>query len=116
MTPKQSRFIDEYLQDFNATQAAIRAGYSEKMAYSIGWENTRKPEIAAEIERRVESLAMGANERLVSLAEIARYGKRDSDRLRAIELLGKLAGDYIERTEVTAALQIERIVEVREDG
>lgn len=49
LTDKQERFILEYLVDFNATQAAIRAGYSEDTAYSIGWENLRKPEIASRI-------------------------------------------------------------------
>jgi len=38
-TPKQKRFCEEYLVDFNATQAAIRAKYSKKTAYSIGYEN-----------------------------------------------------------------------------
>jgi phage terminase small subunit len=50
LTPKQSRFIEEYLVDLNATQAAIRAGYSHKTAYSIGQENLKKPEIARVIE------------------------------------------------------------------
>ena len=45
MTEKQKRFCDEYLTDLNATQAAVRAGYSKKTAYSIGEENLRKPEI-----------------------------------------------------------------------
>lgn len=45
MTPKQQIFCDEYLIDLNATQAAIRAGYSEKTSYSIGVENLNKPEI-----------------------------------------------------------------------
>ncbi|MBN6075790.1 terminase small subunit [Aggregatibacter actinomycetemcomitans] len=45
LTNKQKRFIEEYLIDLNATQAAIRAGYSEKTAYSIGQENLNKPEI-----------------------------------------------------------------------
>jgi hypothetical protein len=35
MTPKMQKFVDEYLVDLNATQAAIRAGYSKKTAYSI---------------------------------------------------------------------------------
>ncbi len=46
MTPKQEMFVREYLVDLNATQAAIRAGYAEKTAYSIGQENLKKPEIA----------------------------------------------------------------------
>jgi phage terminase small subunit len=46
LTAKQRAFCDEYLIDLNATQAAIRAGYSEKTAYSIGNENLNKPEIS----------------------------------------------------------------------
>src|SRR4051812_9638179 len=45
LTAKQQRFVEEYLVDLNATQAAIRAGYSEKTAYKIGAENLRKPQI-----------------------------------------------------------------------
>ncbi|MFZ7342934.1 terminase small subunit [Avibacterium volantium] len=50
LTDKQKRFVEEYLIDLNATQAAIRAGYSEKTAYSIGQENLTKPEIQAAIQ------------------------------------------------------------------
>lgn len=49
MNLKQARFVAEYLIDGNATQAAIRAGYSKKTAYSIGEENLRKPEIASAV-------------------------------------------------------------------
>lgn len=54
LTPKQRIFILEYLRTFNATQAAIAAGYSKKTAYAIGWENLRKPEIQAAIKRAKE--------------------------------------------------------------
>lgn len=50
LTPKQDMFCLEYLIDLNATQAAIRAGYSKKTAYSIGQENLNKPEISARIQ------------------------------------------------------------------
>lgn len=50
MTDKQLLFCEEYLKDFNATQAAIRAGYSAKTAYSIANENLKKPEIRNYIE------------------------------------------------------------------
>ena len=53
---KQLLFIEEYLIDFNCTRAAKAAGYSEKMAYSIGWENARKPEIREEIIKRTNEL------------------------------------------------------------
>lgn len=50
ITPKQQRFVDEYLVDLNATQAAIRAGYSIKTAGLIGSENLKKPYIQRAIE------------------------------------------------------------------
>lgn len=49
LTAKQEKFCQEYLIDLNATQATIRAGYSEKTAANIGHENLRKPEIQARI-------------------------------------------------------------------
>ena len=52
LSPKQKRFVEEYLIDFNATQAAIRAGYSNKTAYSIGQENLKKPEIQKAISQK----------------------------------------------------------------
>lgn len=57
LTPKQQRFVDEYLTDLNATQAAIRAGYSEKTAKDIGCENLAKPNIAAAIQIAREKTA-----------------------------------------------------------
>ncbi len=51
LTPKQLRFIDEYLIDLNATQAAIRAGYSPRTARQIGDENLSKPVIAAAVAK-----------------------------------------------------------------
>jgi phage terminase small subunit len=53
LTPKQQRFVDEYLIDLNATQAAIRAGYSEKTAQQISAENLLKPVIAEAIKERM---------------------------------------------------------------
>lgn len=51
LNEKQKRFISEYLIDLNATQAAIRAGYSEKTAGQIGHELLKKPEIADAIQK-----------------------------------------------------------------
>ena len=56
LTPKQIKFIDEYLIDLNATQAAIRAGYSKKTAQRIGSENLSKPLIQEEIQKRRNKL------------------------------------------------------------
>ena len=57
MTDRQRKFADEYLIDCNATQAAIRAGYSEKTAYSIGDENLKKPEIKKYIDEQLEKIS-----------------------------------------------------------
>lgn len=56
LTPKQERFVQEYLVDLNATAAAKRAGYSEKTAYSIGQENVKKPEIQIAIQKAKKDL------------------------------------------------------------
>lgn len=57
LTNKQKRFAFEYCRDCNATKAAIRAGYSEKTAYSIGSELLSKPEIDSAIEEHKEMVA-----------------------------------------------------------
>lgn len=55
LTAKQERFVAEYLIDLNATQAAIRAGYSAKTAQIIGFENLSKPIIAAAIDAAMKA-------------------------------------------------------------
>lgn len=55
LNPRQRRFVDEYLIDLNGTQAAIRAGYSEKTARMIATEILAKPYIQEEIERRMKA-------------------------------------------------------------
>lgn len=54
LTEKQKRFVDEYLIDLNATQAAIRAGYSEKTANEIGAENLGKPSIREAVDAALQ--------------------------------------------------------------
>ena len=77
LTNKRKAFIEEYLIDFNATQAAIRAGYSEKTAHAIGWENLRIPEIDEEIQRRIADKTMSADEVLIRLGDQARGTMED---------------------------------------
>jgi len=57
LTNKQQRFIEEYLVDLNATQAAIRAGYSAKTAGVIGYENLTKPQIKEALAEARQKLA-----------------------------------------------------------
>lgn len=72
MTRKQRVFIEEYLQCWNATEAAKRAGYSERTSYSIGQRLLKNVEIKTEIQRRMDEKAMSADEVLTRLAEQAR--------------------------------------------
>jgi phage terminase small subunit len=78
LTDKQQRFVEEYLVDLNATQAAIRAGYSEKTAHVIGPENLGKPVIASAIaEAQTErSLRTQVTADMV-VKELARIGFSD---------------------------------------
>jgi len=95
MTPKQQRFIEEYLVDLNATQAAIRAGYSPDTAYSIGNENLSKPELAAAIQiamdLRSARTQITADRVLVEIAKLGFADIRkiftDSDQLRGVSSL-----------------------------
>lgn len=104
MNPRQQKFVDEYCVDFNATQAALKAGYSQKTAYSIGQENLKKPEIKQAIEERLQK-NVHKNDITVELVlngikEIA-FGKdvKPNDRLKAMELLGKYLKLFTDKIE-----------------
>jgi len=75
LTKKQKRFVEEYLVDLNATQAAIRAGYSTQTAKEIGCENLTKPNIQAAIEKalaeRSRRTGVNADRVILELAKIA---------------------------------------------
>ena len=81
MTQKQKRFIEEYLIDLNATQAAIRAGYSPDTAKSIGSENLTKPDIQMRIARamaeRSRRIGVNADRVFMELAKIAFVNAKD---------------------------------------
>lgn len=74
LTAKQQRFVEEYLIDLNATQAAIRAGYSPDSARQIGTENLSKPAIRARIDKalaeRSKRTGINADRVLIELARI----------------------------------------------
>lgn len=75
LTPKQARFVDEYLVDLNATVAARRAGYSKKSAEVVGCENLRKPKLHAAITAaklaRSKRTGVTADRVVMELARIA---------------------------------------------
>ncbi len=102
LNARQQRFVDEYLVDLNATQAALRAGYSPKTAHVIGSENLKKPAIAAVVAEALSE--KGTKTRLTELMviegllEIAcDWEAPRSARVSAWGLLGKHLGMFKER-------------------
>jgi phage terminase small subunit len=107
LTPKQERFVQEYLIDLNATQAAIRAGYAKNRADQTGYENLRKPEIQKRIqalkEKTANKLEITVECVLQERANIA-FAKtkhlydgvivRASDKNKALDALDKYLGLY----------------------
>ena len=108
LTLKQRAFIDAYLGEAkgNGVKAAELAGYQGDVftLNSVARENLQKPAIRAEIDRlqAASPLIATRDERLQVLTEMMRdQSLSPKDRQRAIELLGKSCGDYIQRVEVS---------------
>lgn len=144
MTAKQMRFCDEYLIDLNATQAAIRAGYSKKTARKIGQENLTKRDIRQYIDARMaekeSELIADQDEVLSYLTSVMRGESRSSvvvveslgdfmsgaremekapdekERLKAAELLGKRYGLYTDRVEQDVDMELNITVDYGDSG
>lgn len=108
LTDKQSKFVQEYLIDLNATQAAIRAGYSENTAQVIGSENLSKPIISNAIsnarKEHAERCAVTIESLTKELYEAAGMAKELSDpsTLRAcIMSVAKIHGLEVNKNEHT---------------
>lgn len=121
LTPRERRFIDEYLVDLNGTQAAIRAGYSKRRARQTAWELLEKPEVAAAIaaaqaarSKRTQITQDWVLDRLHEVVERSMQHEPVTDRQghptgeytfnapganKALELLGKHLGMFRERVE-----------------
>jgi len=99
LEPRQRRFVDEYLIDLNATQAAIRAGYSEKTAGSIGSENLTKPEIASAIQaKQAERLKRVETSQDYVLTNLTEVVERTMQRAPVLEF-DRDAKAYVQATD-----------------
>ena len=120
LTRKQQVFCQEYMANgYNATQAAIKAGYSKKTAYSIGQRLLKKVEIKAELERNTqaaqEKFEYTKEEHFKELEELKLAAKKSgalAAAVKAAELKGKLCGLYIEKQEVTVKEPRKFVVEI----
>lgn len=117
LTAKQQRFCDEYLIDLNATQAAIRSGYSKKTAKQIGQENLTKLDIKEYIEKRMEEkekeLIADQDEVMKYLSSVMRREKTES----VVVTLSKEKSTYVPDSNGTMRKQtvkedIPKVVEI----
>lgn len=119
LTPKQERFVDEYMIDLNATQAALRAGYSEKTSYSIGQENLKKPEISKEIEKRqqkhAEKAEMTVEWVLQQYRDIILHTKEAEPNTArgALDSVAKHLGMFKERIEHSGSLGVTIVDDIK---
>ena len=107
LTPKQQRFVDEYLLDLNATQASIRAGYSEKTAEQMGYQLLQKTLVKQAIEqaqaKRQERILVSQDDVIRGLlmeAEWQGEGASHSARVTAWTQLGKHLGMFNDKLRV----------------
>ena len=125
LTPKQERFVEEYLIDSNATAAAKRAGYSKKTAKETGYENLTKPHIAAAIEsgravmrERCAVSVENLTDELEDARVLAMGGDMPSAAVTAIMGKAKLHGLIVDRKELSGGLTMtheERLAELEND-
>ena len=134
LTLKQKRFADEYIISGNATQSAIKAGYSKKTAGVIAVENLEKPNIKAYIDERLKELddkAIAKQEEVLQYLTAGMRGQSKSavvvieglgeglsearlinktpdekDRIKAAELLGKRYGAFTEKVDISGDMSL----------
>lgn len=134
LTAKQQRFCDEYLIDLNATQAAIRAGYSKKTARVIGAQNLSKLAVKNYIDERMAekeaALIADSNEVMRYLTSVLRGQSQsevvvvegvgegcseartmqkapdEKERLKAAELLGRAHMMFTDKVEQTVDMDL----------
>lgn len=115
LKPKELKFAEEWLKTTNATQSAIKAGYSERTAYSAGNRLLKKVDVRQYIDERLaemkESSIADTNEVMQFLSSTMRGDIPDqfgldpalNDRLKAAELLGKRYKLFTDKQEISGA-------------
>ena len=119
LAPKQERFVAEYLVDLNATQAAIRAGYSDKTASSQGERLLRNVEIAKAVKVAQIRLAIRAErsaaEVLKDIQEVTIDARAAGDvrsALKGLELEGRHLGMFTDKVQHSGS--VETVIEIRD--
>ena len=112
MTYKQELFIQEYIKTGNTTNSAIKAGYSKRTAKSTGQRLLTFVDIKKRIEELSQKIAcnniMTAKERQEYLTKLINSDDvKVSDKLKALDILNKMTGEYIQKVEVNGELKTE---------
>ena len=109
MNARQKKFAELYVASGNTVQSAIGAGYSENYAVGRGYELLENVGIKQYIreltEKAQDERIMTARERQAVLSDIARSGE-DQDRIRAIDTLNKMTGEYVTKIEGNISAEI----------
>lgn len=105
LTPKQQAFADYYIQTGNATESAIKAGYSQKTAKETGYENLTKPHLQQYIEKKQKELESSRMADMTEVREFWTEVMRDidselKDRLKASEMIAKTSGAFLNKVEM----------------
>ena len=130
LNEKQKAFCEYYIQSLNATEAAKKAGYSERTASSMGAENLRKPQIKQYIDNLLAQMQSeriaDAEEVLQYLTKVMRGEVKDQfdldptiqDRTKAAELLGKRYKLFVDKQEISGKVEAVTILNdiPRSDG
>lgn len=126
LTPKQKAFCDYYIECANATEAAIRAGYSKKTAKVIGAENLTKPYLSQYIDERLKQIEdkriAKAEEVLQYFTRVMRGEEKDqfgldatiTDRNKAAEMLGKRYRLFTENINVSGSIPVKIVDDIDE--
>lgn len=109
LNTRQKAFCEYYVACGNATESAIKAGYSEKTARSIGQRLLTNVDIKKYIkelqEKAKESRILTAREKREWLSEVIKNGNEKlQDRLKALDILNKMDGEYIEKMQLSGQL------------
>lgn len=101
LTPRRQRFVDEYLKDLNAKQAAIRAGYTKNRAEQAGYELLTFPDVQEAVQKakaeRAERMKIDQDYVLELIQEAIKASRAAEDRasfLKAADMLGRHVGLY----------------------
>lgn len=113
MNHRNQIFVSEYIKTGNATASAIKAGYSEKTSYSIGQRLLKNVEIMQAISKHQQDISKAADISITDIVKevrmIALHGKNDYIKLKALDMLMKHLGGYVNEFKLITEMDEKQI-------